>query len=270
MARPILFLHPAYGGAFLPHNWQQLCKQRNLRIIAPWRPHFGRDDGDLSGIPMVQQFSDTLVQLLDKLRLDQVHVLAASGGTPYAFGFTQKYAERVIDLTIAGTAVPIATRQQMSMIGLSNRLPLQLARYAPAIARHYVRGWLAKLHEGDRHDFIQRFFKDSPVDMELARDQEFGRMLQQGLKFSYAVGYQSAVEELILNSSDWSELARDIDTPVTLLSGEADKLAPTPLVQSFAARHGFEVIGPITGAGSFLLFQRPDLVCDTVLKARQR
>ena len=263
---PILFLHPAYGGAFLTHDWQALCERRHLRIIAPWRPHFGRDDGQSSSISMVQQFCNALSALLDKLDIDKVNVLGASGGTPYAFGFARQHPDRVIGMTIAGAAVPIATRAEMGMIGLSNRLPLQLARYAPAIARYYVRAWLAKLHEGGKDNFIERFFQDSSADMALARRADFGRTFREALRYSHALNYKASVEELILNSADWSELAEGVNIPVTLLSGETDRLAPTALVRSFAARHGFTMIGPVAGVGSFLLFQRPELVCDTILR----
>ena len=49
---------------------------------------------------------------------------------------------------------------------------------------------------------------------------------------------------------------------VRVLVGEEDTIHDFPTQLAHCSAHGFEAVGPIAGAGGFILFQRPGLVLD--------
>ncbi len=259
---PALYFHPLFGGPFLPDSMVRCCHEKGIRLIVPWRPYCGRDADEGKGIEMVRGFVDRAAQILEQLAITDVAVLTASGGTPFALAFAQRFPERCTKLVIAGPTVPISTSAELRMLGLGHRLPLQLARLLPAAMRMYVRAVLGKLAKGLDGPYLEHFFADSAPDrafIAVAKNRDF---LSKSMRAIFDQGPRCGMEELMLNASDWSELAVGVDCPVTILTGTQDRLAPPEMVHSFATRHGFTIAPPQPDAGSFLIFQHPGAVME--------
>tara|TARA_B100001057_G_scaffold494436_1_gene591016 strand:- start:1412 stop:1660 length:249 start_codon:yes stop_codon:yes gene_type:complete len=67
---------------------------------------------------------------------------------------------------------------------------------------------------------------------------------------------------LLLILQDWSRWLDAPGAPVRVLVGEEDTIHDFPTQLAHCSAHGFEAVGPIAGAGGFILFQRPGLVLD--------
>ena len=260
--RPVLYFHPLFGGPFLPAGFEEQLLDREIRLIAPWRPYCGRNAEEESGQHMVEGFADRIAQLLDRLEVGKADILAASGGTTFALSFAQRHGARCRRVVVAGPVIPITTTEELKLLGIGHRLPLQLARLMPAAMRMYVRAVLAKVHRGQDASYLESFFRDAPADLAFIREPGNQLFLKKSILALFSEGYRCGTEELALHSSDWAALARGISAPVIILHGDQDRLATQPLVDSFASRNGFKVEGPVADAGSFLLFQRPQLVLD--------
>ena len=258
--RPVLYFHPLFGGPFLPKEAAEAFAAKGLRIIAPWRPYCGRKADEGSGVPMAREFAGRCAQLMDILGVKEVHALAASGGTAFALAFAQARPDLCRTVTIAGPAIPIATDEELSQLGLGHRLPLQLARRLPAAMRLYVRAVVAKIRKGLDANYLDTFFRDAPPDREFAARPENREFLRTAMLEIFQHGFQAATEELELYARDWSELAEAIEVPITILRGVDDRLASQELIDSFAARHGFRVLEPVPDAASFLLFQASEWI----------
>ncbi|QZD90973.1 alpha/beta fold hydrolase [Qipengyuania aurantiaca] len=258
--RPVLYFHPLFGGPFLPKETGEAFSSAGLRIIAPWRPYCGRTADEGSGVAMAREFARRCAQLLDILGIKEVAVLAASGGTAFALAFAQSYPEVCSRVLIAGPAVPIATDEDLAQLGLGHRLPLQLARRLPAAMRLYVRAVVAKIRKGLDTNYLDTFFQDSPPDRVFAARPEIREFLRDAMLEIFRYGFQAATEELEIYAIDWSELAQNVEAPVTILRGTDDRLANKKLVDGFAARQGFHVATPVSDAASFLIFQARTMV----------
>ena len=262
--RPVLYFHPLFGGPFLPPGFEKILHEEQIRLIAPWRPYCGRNAEEGAGQHMVEGFGDRLAQLLDRMGIGQADVLAASGGTTFALCFAQRHPARCRRVVVAGPVIPITNSEELKLLGIGHRLPLQLARLMPAAMRLYVRAVLAKVHRGQDASYLENFFRDVPADLAFIRNPDNMDFLSRSILALFSKGYRCGTEELALHSSDWSTLARGVRVPVTILHGEQDQLATAALVRSFASRNGFKVSAPVADAGSFLLFQHPHKVLEAL------
>lgn len=103
----ILSVHGIFGGYDQAYD---TCKNfsSDYRIIAPSR--FGYLGSDIlgNGTPAEQAFA--YVELLDKLRIDKVYLLAASAGGSIAIRFALDYPERTKGLILYCSAMPYAEK----------------------------------------------------------------------------------------------------------------------------------------------------------------
>ena len=264
---PVLFFHPMFTGPFATSAIERDLQSRGMRLIAPWRPYFGSQRDWGTGIPMVRAFTSQVAEWLREREPGPVAVLAASGGTPFALAFAQAAPDLVKKVVIAGATVPLSTRDDLGQLGVGHRIPLQMARAAPAVMRLYLRAVLALLNRGDGGAYRRAFFQGSAADTALSLTPEVSAMVGRALAHAYRHSMRAGIEELLLNAGDWSELCQEIEAPVTLMHGEEDRLAPSALIRRIADRFGFATHGPVRGAGSFLMLQRPGLVFDALAGA---
>ena len=261
---PVLFFHPLFGGPFLPASTATAFEEAGLRIVAPWRPYCGRVADEGGGDDMAIAFAARMAHLLDQLAIGRVRVLAAAGGTAFALAFARDFPHLCERVVIAGPALPISTDEELAMLGIGHRLPLQLARRLPAAMRLYVRAVVAKIRKGLDANYLDAFFKDVAPDQAFAAQPDNREFLRDASLAIFEHGFEAAIEELKLYAADWSALARNVGPPVVILRGAEDRLASEALSRSFADRFGFQLVDPIANAGSFLLFQQPDATVDAL------
>lgn len=101
----ILSVHGIFGGYDQAYD---TCKNfsSDYRIIAPSR--FGYLGSDILGNGTPAEQASAYVELLDKLRIDKVYLLAASAGGSIAIRFALDYPERTKGLILYCSAMPYA------------------------------------------------------------------------------------------------------------------------------------------------------------------
>lgn len=99
----ILSVHGIFGGYDQAFD---TCKDFNdeYRVIAPSR--FGYLSSDVMGDGSPEQQAKAFVELLDRLEVEKVYVLAASAGGSVAIRFALDYPERVKGLILYCSAMP--------------------------------------------------------------------------------------------------------------------------------------------------------------------
>lgn len=103
----ILSVHGIFGGYDQAYD---TCKNfsSDYRIIAPSR--FGYLGSDILGNGTPAEQASAYVELLDKLRIDKVYLLAASAGGSIAIRFALDYPERTKGLILYCSAMPYAEK----------------------------------------------------------------------------------------------------------------------------------------------------------------
>ena len=103
----ILSVHGIFGGYDQAYD---TCKDfsSDYRIIAPSR--FGYLDSDISGSGTPAEQAKAYVELLDKLKIDKVYLLATSAGGSVAIRFALDYPERTKGLILYCSAMPLTEK----------------------------------------------------------------------------------------------------------------------------------------------------------------
>ena len=105
--RIILSVHGIFGGYDQAYD---TCKDfcSDYRIIAPSR--FGYLGSDVSGDGTPAKQAEAYVELLDKLGIDKVYLLATSAGGSIAIRFALDYPERTRGLILYCSAMPLVEK----------------------------------------------------------------------------------------------------------------------------------------------------------------
>jgi pimeloyl-[acyl-carrier protein] methyl ester esterase len=132
---PTLFLH---GFSLCTAHWAPLLAQLpSLRSIAIDMPGHGGSDGvDFRGVDLRRWFKDMLINFLNELGLDSVHVVGHSQGAFIGLGLALDAPERVRSLVAIGTpAVALGARvDSLRMFARPGIGPLLLSMPKPARA----------------------------------------------------------------------------------------------------------------------------------------
>ena len=236
---PLVLLHGIGGGA-RSFRRQLDGLSGNLRVIAWDAPGYGGSTALATAAPDSGDYAAALLRLIDALALDRCHLLGHSLGTLIAARFAANHPERVITLTLCGTArgygaLPPEERAKR----LAGRLD-DLAALGP------------------------RGMAERRGPQLLGRDAT-PAMLEQAVETMAEVhpdGYRAAAHML-----GGADIVADIERlpselPVQVIVGGDDRVTPPALNREIAARLGSLDRGApcheIAGAGHALYLEKPD------------
>ena len=256
-ARPVLYLHATIDGAYLTARQQDAAAQQDLRVIAPWLPFYAGSKMVNTGLAVVEEFVGRLVHLLDQLKIERCCIVSARVAAPYGMAAIRNHPDRFGGLVMAGTILPADDDNDFSHLAMGYRAPLRLARIAPSFVRLYFAAVSTMVRRGKSLAYFKSIYGESSADMATLSRPDVAELMQQSMKRTFEDGYESTAQQAILTASDWSHWCRELQVPVTVISGAQDRLAPPDLVEKFCDRYGFNLVGPLPDVGSLAMQQVP-------------
>ena len=257
---PVLVLHGAIEGPFLPPDIEQRARVEGFDLIIPWMPFYSAPSAFKNGIESVDQFAHRARQFLDRLGIDRCLVLATSFSAVYAYGVRAHLGDRVVGLLLTGSPIPMGGRDQVASRNTFWRAPLLLARTSPVFLEVLVRAVVRLSMRGEAHRYYDRLLENSPRDRETLRRPDVQAMVRRAFLSRPDRAARGMATGLVLLMQDWSRWLSAAGAPVTIMVGEEDTIHDHGAQTAHASKYGFAVVGPVAGAGAFLLFQRPGLV----------
>jgi len=225
--RPVVVLHGFPNARNFGALFDAAGREHGLRVLAPERPGFGVSDPS-PGRALTDWPAD-LDAFADALDLGTVPVLGVSGGGPYALAS----AARLDRVERVGVAVGVGP---MTAVGLRRRLPYLLARYLPPLVRHRLRSEADRaLAEPEAH-LETRVADAAPVDAEYWRGAVGRAMVLNHVEASRHHGVGPLVDELAIYARPWGFDLAEVDVPVHLWYGEADRIVPVDMGYHLADR----------------------------------
>ncbi|UKS25940.1 alpha/beta hydrolase [Paenibacillus sp. HWE-109] len=94
---PVLIMHGGHSSCNEELGYRELL-ENGYAIITPSRPGYGNTSKELG--EDVITACEAYVELLDNLRLPQIHIIAISAGGPSGIHFASRYPQRVKSLTL--------------------------------------------------------------------------------------------------------------------------------------------------------------------------
>ena len=178
--------------------------ERSLRVITGERPGFGRSSR-LPGRGFTEH-ADDMAYLLDRLGLDRVHVLGASGGAPHVLAFAARYPDRVRAVTVISGAVPLGKADADRLIPLNRRgYDLVAARDIGGL-RALLQPVAASMVADPLAAFAGVMATAPPEDQAVMADPVWKQALTRGLRESLLGGIDGWVDETLAVFGRWDDV----------------------------------------------------------------
>jgi pimeloyl-ACP methyl ester carboxylesterase len=130
---PLILLHGTPGSRLVEAADERSLKALGIRVIVPERPGYGLSDPQKHG--SISDFAGDVAELANHLALDRFHVMALSGGSPYALACALNLPSQVISATIVSGATAPEVFQARPDLVSRNRIGFALARFAPFVLK---------------------------------------------------------------------------------------------------------------------------------------
>ncbi|KWV90429.1 hypothetical protein [Erythrobacter sp. YT30] len=254
---PVIYFHPFFEGALFSDEQNAAAREAGLRVLAPWRPYMGETTGNYSRQEMVRDFARRLGPFLEAQGISRCNVLGATAGGPFAMGFLQEHGARVSKAVLAAPSIPFPKWSDLKEVAPGFRRPLQLTRLAPAFARIYVRATVAGTLKGKFDTFIDDFYSESPKDRVYYANSDIRDLIRRCATYTFISQVDGPSEGVVLEASDFSDLCREIDVPVTVAVGKTSTFISTAAYQKFCDRFGFELDNEFHRSGQLVMHDDP-------------
>jgi pimeloyl-ACP methyl ester carboxylesterase len=251
---PVIALHGLPGSRLQRYPDDAITTAANVRLIVPDRPGYGFSD-PLPGRRVVDWAAD-VAALADTLGIRRFRVLGLSGGGPYALACAASLRDRVVRVALVSALGPLDTPGSTVGMMLPNRLVLRLVRRAPAVVRPGLRATAALLR---RFPSLYRrwlMIHVSEADRTVLSDPAVAAMLRNDLAQAVRQGTAGVWSDLNALTSPWGFQMDQVDTPVDVWQGDADRIVPQQMGHVLAQRLPQARWRPVAGGGHFLVIPR--------------
>ena len=246
---PTLFL----SGAFQTmESWARFARAfaRYSTVVLIDPPGMGRSD-QLPAAVGVEFLADAILDVLDRVQIDKVNVVAASYGTPAAYRLAQRQPARVARIALAGTMKEI-----------------------PSHVRERVRATIASAHDGNRELLAEQVIAGllcHDPDAVISRRAVAARVLRTGiLKMSHDDLRRYAANTSRLLDHQPLDVRQRIHGPRALVfTGEHDCFTPPQACLEIAAVFDDAVFTTVNAADHLLHIEQFDVVCALLLAFMQ-
>jgi pimeloyl-ACP methyl ester carboxylesterase len=241
-----------YGGAaglpvFFFHGWPSSrtmaeltdadARNVGVRIISPDRP--GICGSTFQPNRKLLDWPDILKQLANHLQIERFHILAISGGAPYAYATALKMPERVRGMAVVSGAPPIAELQdRQDLLGLY-RLMLHCHGKYPRFSRacfHLVRPFLSLRPPQRARPLLLKLLRLRPSDAAALRDSAAFEACFESQRRAWRASAAGVMADAEIYAQSWGFALEDVDVPVRLWHGKQDRAFSIRTAEEVAKR----------------------------------
>ena len=246
----ILQIHSLISGVKLPYQAAGRLGM-SYRMISRARAGYGRSDPKpLNSMnSRIDSCVEDLRQLLDHLGIQKTYLLTGWAGA-IAQRFALKYPNRCLGLVLSG-AVPVWEPSYLNSLQPRYRNMIKTSIHAPKAVPYLVRIAKALIDSGRSRLFISDLDAKDSVDKEALKTRKIYDLVERRFKFLVEQGVQAFVDDLPLIHSDWTEDAKRLKLPVSIIMGSENKDQPFAAIQRYKAAVPHADLLIIKGAGTY-------------------
>jgi pimeloyl-ACP methyl ester carboxylesterase len=255
---PVLYCHGGLSCRIDVRSAADAAVAAGVRLIAPDRPGIASSDR-LPGRSM-GDFAQDVTELADALGLERFAVLGWSLGGQYALMLAQALAPRVTRAAVVAGAIPLDRPGALDALNALDRRYITLARAHPARLRAETM-WTGRLAQLAPAAFVRASARQlGPEDAALLQDGDTGRELARAYALAVRDGH-GLVDEYLAFAAPWGFDLTEVQVPVRLWQGDADRLVPPTWADELAAGLPQATVTHVPGAGHLVARSRwPDIL----------
>jgi pimeloyl-ACP methyl ester carboxylesterase len=223
---PVFYFHGGQESRLSSKFMDDTAEKLGIRVIATDRPGIG-----ISTFQDNRQFIDwgnDISELANALGLTEYSIFGLSGGAPHVLSCILADTSRIKYASIISGATPYDYKGTLKGMWF----PVKLIHWFAGMKKDKR---LRKFIQDDYDNLVEKpekrikqfqKFLPKPDKILMNNHPEYGWEFIEGSKESYRQGIDAVVQEWKLYVSDWLMNLNDIDYPINLWYGSADKMAP--------------------------------------------
>lgn len=235
--RPVFFFHGWPSSRTMAELADRQARNLGARIISPDRP--GICDSTFQPNRKLLDWPDILEQLANHLEIERFHILAISGGAPYAYATALKMPERVGGMAVVSGAPPIAELpDQQDLLGLY-RLMLRCYRKCPRFSRacfHLARPFLSLRPPQPARPLLLKLLRLRPSDAAALRNSAAFEACFESQRRAWRASAAGVLADAEIYAQPWGFSLEDVDVPVRLWHGKQDRAFSIRTAEQVAKR----------------------------------
>ena len=251
----VLYIHSLIDGTQFPESISHRLLQAGYRMVSPSRAGFGNSEANRKSniIDVVDNCVADMMELLDHIGAQDVIVISGWAGA-IAQRLALKDPARIKGLILIGT-VPVWETHYLDFLSRRDRIAVKTSIHAPEALPYLVRVRKAMRASSDHSLFMDSLDK---LTKKEERDLSYDQGLNYKIKFQHILnqGIWAFIEDLPYIHKDWTNDARQLDLPVTIVKGEDNTDQPVEAISRYQAAVPHSIIRTIKGAGSNELLLR--------------
>jgi pimeloyl-ACP methyl ester carboxylesterase len=234
---PVFFFHGWPSSRTMAELTDAAARELGVRIISPDRP--GICGSTFQPNRRLIDWPRDLEQLANHLGIERFHILAISGGAPYAYAVAAAMPERVRAIAIASGAPPIAELEdRQGLLGLY-RLLLHCDQKYPRFSRYcfrLARPFLSLRPPRRLRPLVLKALRLQPCDAESLRDSVAFEACFESQRQAWRASTDGVLADAEIYARPWGFRLEDVDVPVRLWHGKQDRAFSARIAEEMAGR----------------------------------
>ena len=255
--RPVILLHGAIEGPFMPQNVQAAAHAAGLELFVPWMPFYSDTDRSREPGERIERFVTRLDQFCEALQIECCGLLACSVSCAYGFAAAKRLPHRFVGLVAMALPIPLDEIEQLEDVNPIWRAPLVLGRSAPGVVDMLVRAVVRLSMRGEAHRYFDRLLQNAPLDHATLHRPDVAAVVRKAFTSRPDKAQRAMAHALLVQCVDWRDWLVEHRNPVRIVIGAHDSVHKPETQVAFCKKHGFTPVGPLTHLGGFSLFQDP-------------
>jgi pimeloyl-ACP methyl ester carboxylesterase len=221
---PVFAFHGTPGSRLQLAIEDSPIRVAGLRLVCPDRPGYGLSTFQL-GRRLVDWPAD-VAHLADHLGIDRFGVMGISGGGPHSAVCAALLGGRVTSAAIVSGVGPLADPRATEGMMRSNRIITALSRRRSRVLHVAFNLQVAALRRWPSRAFDLLVNQLPPADVAILSRPEVRALLELDAVRSSRTAGAAAVQDFELFAADWGFDLGEIEIPVHIWQGDADRNVP--------------------------------------------
>ncbi|MEP6810324.1 MAG: alpha/beta hydrolase [Chthoniobacterales bacterium] len=232
---PVIFCHGWPSSRTMAQLVETAALENGVRVISPDRP--GIRGSSYQKGRTLEDWPAVVRALVEHLSLDRFHLLAISGGAPYAYATARALPEQVRALAIVSGAPPLVGLEDHSGLLPMHRRLLRVYAWQPEVLRalfHLARPFLLVRPPLRLRPLLLRFLQ--PCDAQALRERAAFESCFESARQAWSGSAQGLIADAEIYVRPWGFEPEEIQRPVRMWHGKEDRTFAFHLAEELCAR----------------------------------
>jgi pimeloyl-ACP methyl ester carboxylesterase len=232
---PVVFCHGWPSSRTMAELTHEAAREAGARIISLDRPGIRGSSFQLNR--RLLDWPTLLEELLDGLGIERFHILAISGGAPYAYVTGWAFPERIRAIAIVSGAPPITELTDQSGLWKLYRWMLHCHRRYPKFSRwgfRCARPFLCLRPPRRAQPLFLKLLQ--PCDADVLRESAMFNIFFESQREAWRASADGVLADAEIYAKPWGFALEDVKVPVRLWHGKKDRSFSFRVAEEVAKR----------------------------------